>query len=243
MGVSKAHAGEEEPRERLACVDGNPVDEIAVEEGDLLRGALAATVDAADLLCASCHPEEQPLGMAAGFTEATKDQALVMKHSLQSARGKTACKSTATAGQDSRGEAISLGPARATLEGGVGDVCVRSTLCGVPDDGPDVANDTLRAPRGAAVGVSKAHAGEEELRERLACVDGNPVDEIAVEEGDLLRGALAATVDAADLLCASCHPEEQPLGMAAGFTEGRPLAAVGAEPRVWWNPRRPWKPR
>ena len=77
MGVSKAHAGEEEPRERLACVDGNPVDEIAVEEGDLLRGALAATVDAADLLCASCHPEEQPLGMAAGFTEATKDQALV----------------------------------------------------------------------------------------------------------------------------------------------------------------------
>ena len=38
MGVSKAHAGEEEPRERLACVDGNPVDEIAVEEGDLLRG-------------------------------------------------------------------------------------------------------------------------------------------------------------------------------------------------------------
>ena len=36
MGVSKAHAGEEEPRERLACVDGNPVDEIAVE-GDLLR--------------------------------------------------------------------------------------------------------------------------------------------------------------------------------------------------------------
>ena len=77
MGVSKAHAGEEEPRERLACVDGNPVDEIAVEEGDLLRGALAATVDAADLLCASCHAEEQPLGMAAGFTEATKDQALV----------------------------------------------------------------------------------------------------------------------------------------------------------------------
>ena len=80
MGVSKAHAGEEElPRERLACVDGNPVDEIAVEEGDLLRRALAATVlvDAADLLCASCHPEEQPLGMAAGFTEATKDQALV----------------------------------------------------------------------------------------------------------------------------------------------------------------------
>ena len=51
MGVSKAHAGEEEPRERLACVDGNPVDEIAVEEGDLLRGA--------------------------GFIEATKDQALV----------------------------------------------------------------------------------------------------------------------------------------------------------------------
>ena len=45
MGVSKAHAGEEEPRERLACVDGNPVDEIAVEEGDLLRGALAATID------------------------------------------------------------------------------------------------------------------------------------------------------------------------------------------------------
>ena len=45
MGVSKAHAGEEEPRERLARVDGNPVDEIAVEEGDLLRGALAATVD------------------------------------------------------------------------------------------------------------------------------------------------------------------------------------------------------
>ena len=23
----------------------------------------------------------------------------------------------------------------------------------------------------------------------------------------------------------------------------RPLAAVGAEPRAWWNPRRPWKPR
>ena len=83
-----------------------------------------------------------------------------MKHSLQSARGKTACKSTATAGHGyclSRGEAISLGP-RATLEGGVGDVCVRSTLCGVPDDGPDVAHNALRAPRGAAVGVSKAHA-------------------------------------------------------------------------------------
>ena len=77
MGLSKAHAGEEEPRDRLARVDGNPVGEIAVEEGDLLRGALAATVDAADLLCASCHPDEQPLGMAAGFTEATKDQALV----------------------------------------------------------------------------------------------------------------------------------------------------------------------
>ena len=59
MGVSKAHAGEEEPRDRLARVDGNPVDEIAVQEGDLLRGALAATVDAADLLCASCHPEER----------------------------------------------------------------------------------------------------------------------------------------------------------------------------------------
>ena len=40
-----------------------------------------------------------------------------MNHSLQSARGKTAYKSTATAGLDSRGEAIiSLGP-RATLEG------------------------------------------------------------------------------------------------------------------------------
>ena len=58
-------------------MDGNPVGEIAVEEGDLLRGALAATVDAADLLCAGCHPEEQPLGMAASFTEATKDHALV----------------------------------------------------------------------------------------------------------------------------------------------------------------------
>ena len=93
---------------------------------------------------------------------------------------------------------------------------------------PHVANDTLRAPRGAAVGVSKAHAGEEEPRERLACVDGNPVDEIAVEEGDLLRGALAATVDAADLLCASCHPEEQPLGMAAGLTEAtKDQALVG----------------
>ena len=111
-----------------------------------------------------------------------------MKHSLQSARGKTACKSTATVLQvKRRSHTVSLGP-RATLEGGVGDVCVRSTLCGVPDDGPHVANDTLRAPRGAAVGVSKAHAGEEEPRERLACVDGNPVDEIAVEEGDLLRG-------------------------------------------------------
>ena len=52
MGVSKAHAGEEEPRERLACVDGNLVDEIAVEEGDLLRAHLPpryCTVDAADL--------------------------------------------------------------------------------------------------------------------------------------------------------------------------------------------------
>ena len=65
MGVSKAHAGEEEPRERLACVDGNPVDEIAVEEGDLLRGALAATVDAADLLCASCQYNETFLTISA----------------------------------------------------------------------------------------------------------------------------------------------------------------------------------
>ena len=83
-----------------------------------------------------------------------------------------------------------------------------STLWGVPDYVSDVAHDALLAARGAAVGVCKAHAGEEEPRERLARVDGNPVDEIAVEEGDLLRGALAATVDAADLLCASCHPVE-----------------------------------
>ena len=62
---------------------------------------------------------------------------------------------------------------------------------------------------GPAVGMGEAHAGEEEPRHCLAArVDGDPVDEIAVEEGGLLRGALAATVDAADLLCASCHPEE-----------------------------------
>ena len=41
-----------------------------------------------------------------------------------------------------------------------------------PTMAPDVAHNALRAPRGAAVGVSKAHTGiEEEPRERLACVD------------------------------------------------------------------------
>ena len=50
---------------------------MAIQEGDLLRNALPATVDTADLLSPSRHPEEQPLDMAAGLTKATKDQALV----------------------------------------------------------------------------------------------------------------------------------------------------------------------
>ena len=55
----------------------DPVDKEAIQEGNLLGNALPATVDTADLLSPSRHPEEQPLDMAAGLTKATKDQALV----------------------------------------------------------------------------------------------------------------------------------------------------------------------
>ena len=48
------------------------------------------------------------------------------------------------------------------------------------------------------------------------------------EDGDLGRRSHAMNVEA----------------VASGVAAARrPLAAVGAEPRVWWNPRRPWNPR
>ncbi len=53
------------------------MDKVAIQEGDLLRSFLAAAVDAADLLGASRHPEEQPLDVCAGLSEAAKDETLI----------------------------------------------------------------------------------------------------------------------------------------------------------------------
>ena len=80
MRVGKAQACEQKPRQCFASVNHDPVDKVAIQEGNLLRRLLAAAVDAANLLSSSRHPEEQPLDiMRSGLAEASKDQALVGK--------------------------------------------------------------------------------------------------------------------------------------------------------------------
>ncbi len=98
----------------------------------------------------------------------------------------------------------------------------------MPDDVAHVAHRALVGECGAAVGIGEAQTSEKKLRKRLACVDRNPVDKVAVQEGDLLGCLLAAAVHAADLLGASRHPQEQGLGMAAGLAEApKDQALVG----------------
>ena len=94
MRVGKAQAGEQKPRQCFASVNHDPVDKVAIQEGNLLMRLLAAAVDAANLLSASCHPEEQPLDMRTGLAEASKDEALVGKGvqvSLQGAALRCRC--------------------------------------------------------------------------------------------------------------------------------------------------------
>ena len=74
--MSETETRQHKARKCFASVNRDPVDKEAIQEGNLLGNALPATVDTADLLSPSRHPEEQPLDMAAGFSKATKDQAL-----------------------------------------------------------------------------------------------------------------------------------------------------------------------
>ena len=76
MRVGKAQACEQKPQQCFASGNHDPVDKVAIQEGNLLMRLLAAAVDAANLLSASRHPEEQPLDMRTGLAEASKDQAL-----------------------------------------------------------------------------------------------------------------------------------------------------------------------
>ena len=92
--MGKAHACEQKPRQCFASGNHDPVDKVAIQEGNLLMRLLAAAVDAANLLSASCHPEEQPLDMRTGLAEASKNQALVGKGvqvSLQGAALRCRC--------------------------------------------------------------------------------------------------------------------------------------------------------
>ena len=73
MRMGKAQACEQKPRQCFASGNHDPVDKVAIQEGNLLMRLLAAAVDAANLLSASCHPEEQPLDMRTGLAEASKD--------------------------------------------------------------------------------------------------------------------------------------------------------------------------
>ena len=79
MRVGKAQACEQKPRQCFASVNHDPLDKVAIQEGNVLMRLLAAAVDAANLLSASRHPEEHPLDMRTGLAEASKDQALVGK--------------------------------------------------------------------------------------------------------------------------------------------------------------------
>ena len=94
MRVGKAQPCEQKPRQCFASVNHDPVDKVAIQEGNLLMRLLAAAVDAANLLSASRHPEEQPLDMRTGFAEASKDEALIGKGvqvSLQGAALRRPC--------------------------------------------------------------------------------------------------------------------------------------------------------
>ena len=77
--MGKAQACEQEPRQCFASVNHDPVDKVAIQEGNLLMRRLLATaaVDAANLLSASHHPEEHHLDMRTGLAQAAKDQALI----------------------------------------------------------------------------------------------------------------------------------------------------------------------
>ena len=92
--MGKSQACEQKPRQCFASGNHDPVDKVAIQEGNLLMRLLAAAVDAANLLSASCHPEEQPLDMRTGLAEASKDEALVGKGvqvSLQGAALRCRC--------------------------------------------------------------------------------------------------------------------------------------------------------
>ena len=94
MRVGKAQACEQKQRQCFAGGNHDPVDKVAIQEGNLLMRLLAAAVDTANLLSASRHPEEQPLDMRTGLAEASKDQALVGKGvqvSLQGAALRCRC--------------------------------------------------------------------------------------------------------------------------------------------------------
>ena len=94
MRVGKAQACEQKPRQCFASGNHDPVDKVAIQEGNLLMRLLAAAVDAANLLSASRHAEEQPLDRRTGLAEASKDEALVGKGvqvSLQGAALRCRC--------------------------------------------------------------------------------------------------------------------------------------------------------
>ena len=93
--MGKAQACEQKPRQCFASGNHDPVDKVAIQEGNLLMRLLAAAVDAANLLSASCHPRYMITRYI--ITTSAQDN---QEHS----------------NWRSRGEAQSLGP-RATQQG------------------------------------------------------------------------------------------------------------------------------
>ena len=97
--------------------------------------------------------------------------------------------------------------------------------------------------------------GLESRDERSLASDDDAVVDVDTEhvEMPILHGGVDARVDLALLESVVNQPIRHalipaPRGLLRAIERPlqaarRPLAAVGAEPRVWWNPRRPWKPR
>ena len=96
QACEQAQACEQKPRQCFASGNHDPVDKVAIQEGNLLMRLLAAAVDRRGQLAEAraCHPEEQPLDMRTGLAEASKDEALVGKGvqvSLQGAALRCRC--------------------------------------------------------------------------------------------------------------------------------------------------------
>ena len=106
-----------------------------------------------------------------------------------------------------------------TQQGGVENVSVRGAWCVVANDVVHVPQDPIGAPRRVSIRVSETKRCQQKPRHCFASVNRYPVDKVAIQEGDILRNALPAAVDTADLLSPCRHPEEQPLDMASGLTK------------------------